>query len=245
MLALLYEIMDKHLPAWLDDPSKWESLIVNKRKPHTYRVFTQYGKFRVCLHKFNACDKHEAFFHPHPWPAAFTILSGSYQMYTGHSKDRESDPFPVADFILTPGSSYTIMLPRTWHMIVPVDTTYTVMVNGEPWSNDIAHASVRTTKGKDLEKMPEAELVEHLATFKKLLGEWRAMTGTLNTYKRLAAFNDRPKEKKKSAAADLLGRAADFFDNSEAEKREPDALQDGGQQSAGANGPEGVALPSE
>lgn len=152
----------------LQDRSKWDSLIVNRRKPHTYRVFTYVGENRICLHRFDVCDLHESFDHPHPWPGAFMILKGSYRMRIGHSPDRVSPPVPVADFILTEGSAYEIISPLTWHSVTPLETTYTIMLNGPTWGPDIAHKDVKTTKGKDLDKMPEDELLAHLKIFSDL-----------------------------------------------------------------------------
>jgi hypothetical protein len=143
----------------------WDSLIINKRKPHTYRIFTQIGDYRVCLHKFDVCDETESFYHPHPWPGAFIVLSGSYLMDVGRSVDRLSAPKEVMSLKLTRNSMYEITDPLTWHKITPLEPTYTVMINGEPWDKEtVAHTAVRTTKGKDLEKMSllytEAELVK-------------------------------------------------------------------------------------
>ncbi len=46
-----------------------DSLIVNRRKPITYRVFRYLNDgLRVSLHKFDPCARHEAYPHPHPWP---------------------------------------------------------------------------------------------------------------------------------------------------------------------------------
>ncbi len=173
------QMVVKLLPDLLDKREAWDSLIVNRRKPYTYRVFTNLVGYtnlshglRVCLHKFDTCHDHESFAHPHPWSGAFLLLQGKYKMTIGRSKDRTSPPDDVMTMILTPGSMYEITNPLTWHSVIPLETTYTIMVNGEPWSADFAHKDVRTTKGKDLDKMPEDELIAHLAHFQKLLREY-------------------------------------------------------------------------
>lgn len=161
----------KDLPSLLSKLENWDSLIVNRRKPYTYRVFTQLPNgLRLCLHKFDPCHDHEAFSHPHPWPGAFVILEGRYKMQVGYSTERLSQPMQVTTLILPRFSMYEIISPLTWHSVIPLETTYTVMVNGEPWPADVAHKDVRTTKGKDLDKMPEDELIEHLAKFQHLVG---------------------------------------------------------------------------
>jgi hypothetical protein len=45
------------------------------------------------------------------------------------------------------------------------------MVNGPPWGH-LAHQDVRTTAGKDLAKMSDKDLTEHLETFKFLVEEY-------------------------------------------------------------------------
>lgn len=168
MLNRLYELLPQ-LPKLLRDEKIWDSLIINRRKPHTYRIFTQLGKYRVALHRFNPCDEHEAFIHPHPWAAAFYVLDGCYNMQLAYSKDRFSKPENVAKIKLDNRSAYEITNPLTWHSVIPITCTYTVMLNDEPWSPEIAHTEVRTTKGKDLEKMEEIDLSHSLEYFEYLL----------------------------------------------------------------------------
>lgn len=171
MIERLLEIVKTDLLTWLDDPSKWDSLVINRRKPHTYRVFTQINwKDRICLHKFNPCDTHEAFLHPHGWPAAFLILHGSYRMILGSALDHKANPWTSEELILNKGSAYSILSPLTFHSITPLEECYTVMINGYPFNNP--HSQVRTTKGKDLEKMQDKDLVEHLHIFKYLVKEY-------------------------------------------------------------------------
>lgn len=174
MITELFDAL-ANLPELLDDRSAWDSLLVNRRKPYTYRVFTTLPNgLRLCLHKFDSCHTHEAFAHPHPWPGAFVILQGRYKMDIGYSCNGREDSVPaeVVSLILNKHSSYEIVNPLTWHTVAPLEETYTVMVNDAPWDAETAHKDVRTTKGKDLDKMPEPELLEHLSVFKRLVEEW-------------------------------------------------------------------------
>jgi hypothetical protein len=169
-----------HLPNMLDIPSIWNSLVINRRKPVTYRLFTQSPidkSQRICLHKFDPCHAHEAFFHPHPWPGAFLILRGSYWMEVGRSKDRLSRPDHVMGMELHDGSIYEIIHPYTWHSVIPRERTYTIMVNGEPWNKDTTHAEVRTTKGKDLDELTEEEKEIYLHTFRVYIADWLKKEG--------------------------------------------------------------------
>lgn len=157
------------VPALVEDRSLWDTLCINRRKPHTYRVWTMLPSgHRLSLHRFDACATHEAFSHPHPWPGAFVILKGAYTMPVGFSPDRVSPADDVARFILRAGSAYEITNPLTWHSVIPLEETFTVMLNGTPFTEDVAHIDIRTTRGKDLDKMPEHELSEHRATFRSL-----------------------------------------------------------------------------
>jgi hypothetical protein len=181
MLGKLHEALAL-LPSILANREAWDSLIVNRRKPYTYRVFTTLPNgLRLCLHKFDPCHTHEAFAHPHPWPGAFVILQGKYKMNVGYSCGgrQDSAPAEVTTLILNRHSSYEIINPLTWHSVIPLEPTYTVMVNDSPWDTEtVAHKDVRTTKGKDLDKMPEPELLEHLSIFQRLVEEWSASNGT-------------------------------------------------------------------
>jgi hypothetical protein len=168
-----------YLSPLLNQPERWDSLIVNRRKPHTYRVFTYFRQknplvpeFRVCLHKFESCHDHEAFLHPHPWPGAFLILSGRYKMNIGLAPNKTDRPQNVSTFELCKDSMYEITNPLTFHSVIPLETTYTIMINNEPWPETIVHKEVRTTKGKDLDKMPQDELLKHLQIYKSLVHDW-------------------------------------------------------------------------
>lgn len=145
----------------------WGSLVINRRKPHTTRLFKQFGELRVCLHKFEVCTDEEAFPHPHPWPGAFLLLEGSYIQTIGYSVDRFAEPEFLYREKLTPGSSYEIVDPMTWHKIQPTQTTHTVMINGAPFRKP--HREVRTTAGKDLDTLSEKETIDLLSRFNILL----------------------------------------------------------------------------
>lgn len=174
MMQRLIDFVHHYLPAMLNTPERWDSLIVNRRKPHTYRVFTILeGGERLCLHKFDPCSTTEAFMHPHPWPGAFLLLEGMYEMWVGHSPDRTSKPVDVTKLRLHDWSAYEITDPLTWHSVTPLTECWTVMLNGPPWPAEVAHANVVTTKGKDLDKMLPEDLDAHLGKFRRLVSEYR------------------------------------------------------------------------
>lgn len=172
VLEVLYAAMDD-LPSLMEDPTRWTTLVINLRRPHTYRAAIAYPyeghQYRICLHRFDACEDAEAFVHPHPWPGAFWVLEGSYRMRVGRSPDRFSEPTHFDSMVLTPGSRYTITHPLVWHSVAPEETAWSMMVNGEPWDPKwIAHSKAPSTKGKDLQTMTGDQLAEHFKTFKRL-----------------------------------------------------------------------------
>jgi hypothetical protein len=174
MLQQLHELINGPLPGMLENPDMWKSLIVNRRYPHTYRVYHNLPNGnRICLHRFDKFADGEAFYHPHPWPGAFLVLDGKYQMKVGFAKDRESPPQDVMEEMLSKGSAYSITNPLTFHSVVPLDTTYTVMLNGPVFAPDVIHAEARTTKGKDLDRMPHEDVLRHLTIFRELLANNR------------------------------------------------------------------------
>jgi hypothetical protein len=170
MLGELFSVVKNDLPKMLYCVNEWDSLIVNKRKPFTYRAFKSIGDKRICLHRFDKCDENESFIHPHPWQGAFLIVKGAYIMKIGTAKDRFSIPEHFEEMHLTAGSAYSITSPLTFHSVTPLETCYTIMLNSVPFPDDVAHTKTRTTKGKDLQKMSETELTSHIWDFIQLLG---------------------------------------------------------------------------
>lgn len=163
MIETLQSVLPEVLQSVKRHDADWDSLIINRRKPWTYRVFKQFGDYRVCLHAFDECSSEESFAHPHPWPGAFLMLHGAYVHTVGFSADLESKPVFCFREIVRPYTMYEIIDRRTWHSVQPLKRTYTVMINGAPWESP--HSDTRTTKGKDLEQMNPDELGIHLKEF--------------------------------------------------------------------------------
>lgn len=72
--------------------------------------------------------------------------------------------------LVRPGSVYEITSPFTWHGVHPLQTTFTIMMNGPEFENK--HKATVTTKGKDLETMESGELLNHLSNFEVLLASY-------------------------------------------------------------------------
>lgn len=143
------------------NPEIWDTLVINKRKPHTKRLFTRVKDTRVCLHIFSPCGEDEAFGHPHAWPMSCHILRGGYYMKLGINNDL------CGQIYLPQGSSYKMENPELWHKVWGHEETWTVMFNGLPYDNP--RDEVVTTKGKDLDTLDENEKVDLLNKFASLL----------------------------------------------------------------------------
>lgn len=170
MIETLKSLMPDILASIDDDD--WDSLIINRRKPHTYRIFKSFeppSDLRVCLHVFDACDAEDAFPHPHPWPGAFLMLQGEYIHTVGYSLDLESPPTFLYREVIRPFTMYEITHKQTWHTVQPTQRTFTVMINGPAWEG---HTETRTTKGKDLDSLSKGAMIALKTDFKHLIGEY-------------------------------------------------------------------------
>jgi len=154
----------------LNYPAEWDSLVIDRRKPHTFRIFRRFDDvFRACLHTFHACEEKDAFAHPHPWPGAFLLLSGEYNHTVGFSLDLESPPTFIYKEVIRPFSTYEITHKQLWHKVQPTMTTHTIMINGLEWEG---HKDTRTTKGKDLKSLSRDELGKQCREFQLLIGNY-------------------------------------------------------------------------
>lgn len=134
MLTTLIEI-EKNLPQMLTDGLEWNSLYVDYHKPFVERLWRQIGDARICLHRIYACERNEAFFHPHPWPSAMKIIEGQYEMGCGSGAPHGTKPAITSTFILPVGSYYDMTTDSDWHYVRPLTrVSYSIMVMGAPFS---------------------------------------------------------------------------------------------------------------
>lgn len=171
MIELIDKMAREIYDGILEGPNKWDSLVINKRKPHTHRLFRMFGDYRVCLHVFDPCKENESFGHPHPWPATFLILNGGYEQYIGESADlwHSVDLFGFKSE-LSSYTKYEITDPYIWHKIVPWTRTHTLMINGPDFKNK--HMLTKTTKGKDLDKLSTPQKLDKLDYFREYLEDY-------------------------------------------------------------------------
>jgi hypothetical protein len=129
----ILEAVEKELPRLLRDETLWKSLYVDYHPPVVERLYTQWGDYRINLHRILPCARGEALFHPHPWPSVMRILDGEYEMAVGYGKG-EAEP-PVAALMIARGDFlYAMTDPDAWHYVRPLGApTLSLMITGKPW----------------------------------------------------------------------------------------------------------------
>jgi hypothetical protein len=79
MIEELKKIEKTVLMDLLKNPSIWNTLDINYHHPRVERLWTQIGDSRLMLHVIHPCETSDALYHPHPWPSAMHVLSGTYE----------------------------------------------------------------------------------------------------------------------------------------------------------------------
>jgi hypothetical protein len=129
MLEKLFEV-ENLLPDWLD--KEWASLDVDYHPPRVERLWRSWGEFRVSLHRIHPCEN--PLFHPHPWPSAMRILSGTYEMVVGYGAG-ETPPPIACRLQLSAGTCYEMVEKDAWHWVRPLEKpAYSLMISGLPWA---------------------------------------------------------------------------------------------------------------
>jgi hypothetical protein len=132
MLEVLREA-EKQLSTLLHCPEGWNSLYIDYEKPLVERAWRDFGEYRLYLHHIHPCEEGDALWHPHPWPSAIKIVSGSYWMNVGN-ESLGSGYAPVAARLFLPeGSVYEMTDINGWHSVQPVEDVYSIMVTGKKW----------------------------------------------------------------------------------------------------------------
>ena len=109
-----------------------KSLSIDYHPPFVQRIYFDIGDKRMNLHRMHPCSPEDALMHPHPWPSAVSVLSGSYEMSVGFSED-ETEPKDTMKFILSKGSHYEMENVNSWHSVAPiVYPSLSVMLTGKP-----------------------------------------------------------------------------------------------------------------
>ncbi len=134
MLEHLAEV-ESELPALLRDGG-WRSLDIDYHPPRVERLYRPWRDLRLNLHRIWPCEADAALFHPHPWPSAMKVLSGTYRMAVGYGAGTTAPPV-MATMLLGPGSCYAMTDPDAWHDVRPIGgPSLSVMLTGQPWRRE-------------------------------------------------------------------------------------------------------------
>ena len=109
----MLEVLDRvirAMPQLLTDTAAWKSVDVDYHPPRVERLWREFEEYRVCLHRIYPCLPSEALLHPHPWPAAMLLLSGSYAMGVGYSDTTDVPPI-CERRVLKAGDRYAMVDP--------------------------------------------------------------------------------------------------------------------------------------
>lgn len=133
MLATL-AAAEAELPALLEDAAAWNSLHIDYHPPVVERMWRPWRDVRVSLHRIHPCAPGEALLHPHPWPSAILVVSGTYEMGVTYGAGTLAPPL-ASKVVLAPGSRYEMIDPDGWHYVRPLGApSLSLMVTGKPWS---------------------------------------------------------------------------------------------------------------
>jgi hypothetical protein len=125
---------------------EFHSLKIRYETPHVDRIWVPLEDgSRLNFHRIYPCEK--PLLHPHPWPSAVMVVSGSYEMEMGFANpDLLVTPPVAATVLMKPGSSYEMTHPWGWHSVRPLKgPSLSYMITGKPWPSDFDHP------GKDVE----------------------------------------------------------------------------------------------
>jgi hypothetical protein len=170
MLDVLSRALSE-LPKLLRSDDAWYSMDIDYHPPRVERLFHNWGKHRIMLHRIEPCAKEEALFHPHPWPSAMRVLKGTYWMRVGSAAGVEPPP-EVFEVMVTVGPDtdfrYAMTHPDGWHVVIPVGgPVYSVMVIGPYWDRPIP--KVTRDAAWAIEPLPDARKIELLDEFRELV----------------------------------------------------------------------------
>lgn len=157
-ITTLRKIIKEDLPGLLHDTeTMWKTLHVTYEEPHVERVWIQLGENRLNLHRIHPCKK--PLIHPHPWPSAVVIYSGTYQMGVGKYGQNASDE--LATMHLTEGSSYEMLHRHAWHYVMPLEKpSMSIMLTGTPWPPDGLVTHPGKQQSEPLDPKAKREILE-------------------------------------------------------------------------------------
>jgi hypothetical protein len=141
-ISVLDLIHNEFLPHWVNHPDMWNTLHVTYEKPHVERLWKPFSynkcSYRVFLHVIYPCERHQALWHPHPWPSIIRVLpnGGMYEMGVGSDERGDGSPSATTVLQMSGTMTYAMLDPKGWHYVRPISLpSYSIMITGDPWGN--------------------------------------------------------------------------------------------------------------
>jgi hypothetical protein len=150
------------LPELIKNTDQWGSQFIDYDNPYVHRMYLDQGDITVNMHMFTPTNS-EIVWHPHPWPAAFMIAKGGYELQLGLSEDGETPPEPIGPVIMTTGSFYQMASQYEWHSVRPLDYTFTFSVQGPEFDVDWSFETDDRKAFRDLTEDEKEPLITHFS----------------------------------------------------------------------------------
>jgi hypothetical protein len=164
----------------------WQSLYIDYEKPHVERLWTPVTvgdqNYRLYLHRIHPCERHEALYHPHPWPSAMVICDGVYEMGLGYGRPNDPPPPVMGPFYLPAWSAYQMLSPLEWHYVRPLGhDCMTIMITGVPFPKTETEDKPPRPKMRELTR-PEKDCIYRF--FSGFYGTTEMIVETIDKYLR-------------------------------------------------------------
>lgn len=167
----MIELLQKYeysLGELLLKPEIWNTLDVDYFPPRVERVWTQVDEIhRLFIHVIHPTNE-PCLFHKHRWPAAFKMVSGSYEMGITYSEkeisSEEAYKLPnIATFIMSAGSYYEMINTHTLHYVKPLnEPSISLMLTGTLYPEANFRKEVLTKELQPLSDLRKNEILDNM-----------------------------------------------------------------------------------
>ena len=168
----MIELLQKYeysLGELLLKPEIWNTLDVDYFPPRVERVWKQIDEnHRLFIHVIHPTTE-PCLFHKHRWPAAFKMVSGSYEMGIAYSEaeisSEEAYKLPtISKFIMSVGSYYEMTDTHTLHYVKPLDEpSISLMLTGPLYPEAFFRKEVLTKELQPLSDMRKNQILGYMS----------------------------------------------------------------------------------
>ena len=171
MIEKLKDIEKNLLPELLGKPEVWNTLDIDYYPPRVERLWTKIDDdHRLFIHIIHPTNE-PCLFHKHRWPAAFKMISGSYEMGISYCENEISSEEAynlntVAKFIVNTGSYYEMVNTHTLHYVKPIDgISISLMLTGQLYPEAEFRKEVLDKKLEPLSDLRKSQIISNLLYF--------------------------------------------------------------------------------